>query len=242
MMDFDGVGDCVNIDVAGAVDSFNGVTAGTLMCWAITDTDEDTPPIGFSINNGGTPSNTFRFAIDRNGSFKWVSRSRAGDGDSQQTITDPGAVPTIGTQYHVEASVNIPGDTGKIHVDGALVVTGAPTYAGAAFDATASASAAIAANPNTSAPDDEYNGRLEDCRAYQRQLSDAEVQTIHACRGHDGIWFDIHNRWRLNDNAPTVVAAGAGVVKDIAQFQGHGAAVGAPTWQETRLSFRRRYL
>jgi len=48
----------------------------------------------------------------------------------------------------------------------------------------------------------ELNGALDDVRTYNRVLTDAEVETLFACRGHDGIYTGLINRYKMDYEPP----------------------------------------
>lgn len=248
MIDFNGT-QAIDLANGGTLSCLNGVAAGTICGWFSLDVTDNGNLASWSINNGGTPTNTVRMELDKTGGGLQVTRGRAGDGAGILAVTDPGAPVTLTTLHQMGAVVNVGSDTGQVYRDGALVISGAMAFAPATFDATSSAAAAIMANPNAStnaAVNGASDGRADDVRIYQRALTLAEFETINACRGHDGIWFAIHHRWRLNEQAPGVTATGAFTVKDIANARIDGTPRGAgavfPVYAETQLSHRRRFM
>lgn len=85
-----------------------------------------------------------------------------------------------------------------------------------------------------------WPGLLDDARIYNRALSAAEVKTIHAVRGPDGIVNGMVARYTLNEGAPGVSASGAGVIKDVGPNKFDGNPANSPIWAESQLSFRKR--
>jgi hypothetical protein len=85
-----------------------------------------------------------------------------------------------------------------------------------------------------------YSGILDDIRYYSRLLSADEIGTIHACRGVDGIVSGLQRRIILNEQAPGVVAAGVGTVKDSGQQQQNGTPSFSPVYAAGQLRYRRK--
>jgi hypothetical protein len=85
-----------------------------------------------------------------------------------------------------------------------------------------------------------YNGILDDIRYYSRLISANEIATIHNCRGVDGIVTSLQRRIMLEEQAPGVIAVGAGTVKDAAQQQQNGSPSFSPVYSEGELRYRRK--
>ena len=68
-------------------------------------------------------------------------------------------------------------------------------------------------------------GYFEDCRIYNRQLSDAEIQTIYACKGHDGIAYGLAGRWTMIEGYDNQrVTLDATIIKDVSNNKSDGVA------------------
>jgi len=80
------------------------------------------------------------------------------------------------------------------------------------------------------------DANLEDLRFYNRILSAGEIQTIHNCRGTDGIRYGLTNRWMMNDGSGT--ASGADSVIDSVGGL-HATPTNSPTYSGSELKFRR---
>lgn len=97
----------------------------------------------------------------------------------------------------------------------------------------------IGGNPPT--PDFRiFSGRIADARRYNRELSAAEMQTIYACYGTDGIVDGLASRHLLNEGALGTAAVGAGTSKDVGPAADNGTPVASPFFIDDRLRFRRR--
>lgn len=93
------------------------------------------------------------------------------------------------------------------------------------------------------------DGILDDLRFYSRVLSAAELQTIFAIRGVDGIVHGLLGRWPMDEGAPETTATGAGTIVDISDTDAstgmeggahHGDPIGSPVYKDSELRSRRR--
>lgn len=122
-----------------------------------------------------------------------------------------------------------------IYIDGVLDA-GPTTVAGAA---TAAAIMTLG-NRTGAASTEGLNGFLDDWRLYDRRLSAAEIQTIHASRGHDSILEGMLARVLFEEGDPGSSPAGAGAVKDMSLNVNHYTPTGSPVFRESLLSTRRK--
>jgi hypothetical protein len=117
-----------------------------------------------------------------------------------------GTAFTIGQQYHVACQwLQDSKEYNEAFFDGVSVASGSKnrgvpasnqTYVG--WDVSSSY----------------LNGIIADMRIYNRLLTLKEIQTIHACRGTDGISSGLLHRWMMNEGAENAAVSGSGVVKD----------------------------
>lgn len=84
-----------------------------------------------------------------------------------------------------------------------------------------------------------WDGDIDDGRYYGRALSPAEIATIFASKGHDGIVDDLRARFTFMEKAPGVTASGSDV-KDIGPNSLATTSINTPTYSEGELAFRRR--
>jgi hypothetical protein len=82
--------------------------------------------------------------------------------------------------------------------------------------------------------DRNFDGRIADARIYNRLLTAAEIETINACRGRDGILSGLVLRAQLGDKGEGVVAA-AGDPKDLTGVNA-STQVGAPPYAADTLN------
>ena len=84
------------------------------------------------------------------------------------------------------------------------------------------------------------DGLIDDVRFYPNLVSAAEIKTIHAVQGPDGIVNGLAARYTLNEGAPGASASGAGSVKDVGPNGLNGTPTNTPTYAESQLRFRKR--
>lgn len=82
-----------------------------------------------------------------------------------------------------------------------------------------------------------FNGSLDDLRTYNRLLSSAEIATINAARGVDGIVDGLVARWFPGELAPGATVLS---VKDISGNGNDGTPEGTPVYTDGILRSRRR--
>lgn len=136
----------------------------------------------------------------------------------------------VGRRYHVGAIWDT--SAMRVMVNGAVDGTVATT--GATFSSTQAFKIGIRGDLAKA-----FNGLITDVRIYNRALSPDAVAAVYYGKGHDGIVTGGVGRWRMDDNAPGVIASGA-VVNDEWQNHLNMTAFNSPTWQEDFLAFRRR--
>lgn len=84
-----------------------------------------------------------------------------------------------------------------------------------------------------------FDGLIDDARVYNRALSDAEMETVFATKGLDGIVDGIVSRWTMNEQAPAVAAVAAGSVKDL-RAANDGDPTNSPVYGTGIVGRRRR--
>lgn len=63
------------------------------------------------------------------------------------------------------------------------------------------------------------DAHIDDVRRYNRVLKPAEIQTIFAAKGRDGIVHGLLDRWPIDEGAPGTTVAATGGVKNVARNQ-----------------------
>jgi len=240
MIDFDGVNDWIDLRAGGPVlNVVNSASGGTITGWFEFDDTTTVFMMSYAINNGGTPTDISRIALQLNATSQLEANARAGDADAVENQTDGDAAIALATLIHLAVVVNVGGDTMTFYRNGVQTANLGVSFAGATFTATGCSAAAIAAQ------DDGTSGfsnlRAEDCRVYNRALTANEIATIYACRGHDNIVDGLTARYQLQEGIPTATAAGAGTAKDVSDNQRHGTPTGGPVYLEFRTNRRKRF-
>lgn len=144
---------------------------------------------------------------------------------------------TVGPWYHIVGTgeLNAGNSITDIYIDGVLDA-GPTTVVGS----TPVAAALTIGNRTGGGVGEGLNGVLDDVRVYNRRLSAAEVQTIHAARGQDSILDGLVTRLLFEEGGPGSSPAGVGSVKDLSNNQNHYTPTGSPLFSESVLSKRRR--
>lgn len=187
--------------------------------------------------------------------YEWpgvMGVENAGDGNDMLTGTisnlgkigvnvgDSGRVESTtsvndGIWHHVVITRNVTTGLAEVYFDGVLE--------GSATRDTGTKTIAmtgIGRVGDTGGTPEELAGTLDDVRAYNRVLSAAEVQTIHACRGHDAILEGLQRRYLFDEGAPGVTASGVGTAKDVSPSRSDGEPTGGPVYAEGIVSSRRK--
>jgi hypothetical protein len=75
-----------------------------------------------------------------------------------------------------------------------------------------------------------YDGRIWDCRVYNRELTESEYTTIWESQGYDIIVAGLVGRWLMNEKAPGEIATGEGVILDTSGNNSNGTPYGSPIY------------
>lgn len=171
----------------------------------------------------------------------WRLTARSLDADAARFCVSIVA-PAAGTLYQIVMGSDYAANLMSIYRQGALDATAVP---GTPFASPSSNTAAmesyIGIDLNDPVNTSNFAGVMEDVRYYTRALSLAEVQTINACRGTDGILQSLIARYLMQDG-PAGAVPGAGQVKDRGPSGLHALGVLATWAADSRLKWRRRVL
>jgi hypothetical protein len=86
-----------------------------------------------------------------------------------------------------------------------------------------------------------WDGFITDIRLYNRTLSAAEMATIYACKGHDGINQGLVGRWHCSDREPGFVFA-TNTMRDLSVSAQNGTGTGGIMYAGDLIGKRRRVL
>lgn len=205
-IDFDGVDDVVNMGTD--LPFLNGAAGATMMTWIISDESAANRDIG-GVAIGPPPgtSGTVRFAFAKGtgGIIDLRTTVRQADTDFGETQF-PAEGMTENVWHHGAATWDCVTKEMRLFYDGVFIVSNILSGGGAtgtAFASTNCKNGAIGGSVDAVA---DFNGKLEDWRIYRRRLGDAEIATIFAARGADGIILGLECRYVLNELASALVA------------------------------------
>ncbi len=136
----------------------------------------------------------------------------------------------IGTFHHILGTYD--GSIIRVYLDGVEDDTTAKT--GNIGSTTAPVRIGVGSGATSEGPTD---GAIDDARIYDRVLSAKEVLTVFNSRGSDGITLGLAARYLMNEGAPSVVASGAGIIKDSGPNKLDGTPTNSPEWASGQLRF-----
>lgn len=221
-IDFPGTNDH-EVDV-GNGESLRITGAITVMCWFSLDVGSQNITFVGKYSSG---DNCWALQTDEDGAGKTFGIFVIAPTSSTTKGSGWANFPTgLGTgQLHHLAGVYVPSTAIKIYQDGAFSDENVTDIPATQHDATNSVIVGGRAD-GIQNPD----GKLHDARIYDRALSAAEIATIYASRGRDGIVDGRVGRWPLRERHPGQTAAGAGSVRDVGPFGNHGTPAGSLTY------------
>lgn len=220
--------------------ALNAVNEATLMAWVnpVTLAAGDHSVIGLS---NGLTVGASRAKLGCNGGGNVRGNGRCLDADANQNFLGTAGKVTTGSWQHIAATFDYVNKLIRVYYNGVLDATSAVVTWGAS-PTSATNSLAFNMGSTHGGASEFFDGYVDDARVYSRLLSAGEIATIHAARGGDAILAGLEHRFQLQEGAPGVTVAGAGVVKDVSdrKFNGTPGGTTSPTWQESALISRRR--
>ena len=224
-IDFPGVsGSGINVGNPASLDLTGSCT---IMCWINLNADIQnidiiskykSSPRGFTLQTDDSPpDDTFGIFI-----IAKTSSTLQGSGWTANPLV-------TGTWYHL-AGQFVPNTAVQVWLDGIL-----------SSEKTGSIPATMYNPVNdlhfASRPEggQNLNGILDDIRIYNRNLSAAEMITIHTARGRDNIIEGLVSRWSVNEGASGVTLSGSNSIKDLGANGNHGTPEGSPVYGESIL-------
>lgn len=211
-------------------------TSGATLCawyWPVTLTAGTKSIFGFSNGVSATATRA-KFGSD---GTSIRANGRCKDADGNQAFVGASGRLSTGKWQHLAAVFDYPNKVIRLYVNGSLTDTsGVLAWGASPTSNTASVSMNIGSQHSGGA---EYvDGYIEDARAYDRQLSLAEIQTIYYSVGADQVTYGLKHRYLLRENYPgTTVSDSAGAVKDMGELQKNNASqANNPTYQDGYVS------
>ncbi len=219
-----------------------GFSAGTNL---LTSVSTFTPPASASTVMFWANMNTLVPALQRfwgNAGNYEARVSSAGIVTNDLYNNSSGASSTsalaVGTWAHIACRGRIdgvPNSITDIFFNG--VLDGGPTTVAGAAAVTATMTLGLRTGAGAAQG---LEGILDDWRVYDRELSAAEIQTIHICRGTDNILEGLVARVMFTEGAPGTSPAGAGSVKDLSSAPNNYSPSGSPVFRPSELRARRK--
>ena len=236
-IDFE-VGSSQWIDQGDDLPALNAKTAACIMAWVKLESAAATMGIcSMSIGPPPGSSAASRMTLEVRSTRAIQIVVRALDTDSSLSLLSTGLL-TLGVRHHVAGVVDIANDIFEVYIDGVLDASSSPAFTPTAFDTTNAKNSAIAARPDGSS--EFLDGVLEDTRLYSRRVLAAEIATMHATRGIDGIVHGLEGRFLLNEGHDGKTVTGAGSIKDLSAGQMNGDPNASPVYAAGVLRTRRK--
>ncbi len=163
-----------------------------------------------------------------------------GDGSGGFDIVQTAGAISTGVLHHAAIVRDNTASLYRLYLDGVEVDTTAILNASGSLNNSNDFLIGAVEEP-AGTPTRFMDGLIDDLRFYPNLVGAAEIQTIYSAgqtAGHDGIVAP--TRYLLNEGAPGVAAAGAGVIKDVGANKINGTPVNSPVWATSQLSFRKR--
>lgn len=224
-IDFDGVNDRINMPQNASLKP----TSVTVSMWAESRSAFDTATAlvwesgsrsRYHIIIDGAGTNTVRFRI----------RLSAPD----ETIFK--VIDISNTWTHIAGTYNETSGDQKLYINGVEEVSATPGPGAITDNGFGEQRLIIGDDPDQSP----WAGIADDIRVYDRELSAAEIATIFATRGTDGIVKGLVGRWIMNEGAPGTTASGANTVKDLSSSDNDSEPLNGTIYRAGELRFRRK--
>jgi hypothetical protein len=156
---------------------FDSKATATVSLWFNTSTTATTSVL-FSDYASSTARN-FLVSINSTGNIVWNTRYGSGTGrDSNITTT---STYNDGNWHHIVLSIDQTANAKSMYVDGLQIGSSIalPTATGASFDSTQRVTIGSSYNTGTSAYQDYYNGKIDQVRIFDREITPEEVSTLY---------------------------------------------------------------
>jgi hypothetical protein len=228
-MDFESTSGQVVIRVGD--DAVADVALGTFMAWVRLETLPSVlaaTEIFLAKGDAGASTKNYYMGVQQTGDLGFCLLSNNGTGSITTTTT---AAIAVSTWTHLACSYD--GTDGRMYING--VQDGTPVaLAGTLFGTTVALNLA-----RRSGGGGAYDGMLDDVRIYDRAMSAAEIATVYASRGNDGILHGLVARYLMREASVGTAATVAGSVKDLTKNSLHLNPSASPVYAESRLMTRR---
>lgn len=217
----------------GSIDVPSNTLQMSLFCWAFINTIGDTRMAAKADGAASVQDAWWLTGIDSGG-----HKSRLRTNNNTDTLSLGSVYPT-GEWLHTGFTYHSAGDSGAGwigYLNGSALGSSSGKSGSVNIDNTVDFW--IGGNPPITEPR-QFDGHLADVRVYTRALTAAEMQTIYASRGTDGIVDGLLHRWPLDELELGAAATGTGTIKDVGPGKIDGDPVGSPTYVDSPLRTRR---
>ena len=213
---FNGTND--GLGVTAPPNVLNNVTRATIMAWCRPNGPVTGSPTVFAASIGPPPglSGSSRLSIDRQNPSGPINITvRAADGAGGFGLSGGSGNDYFASEWqHVAAVIWYDNNVGSVYRN-AVLLNGYTLMSLSALVTSATNPKALAAGANEDFLAGFWNGDIEDCRIYNRALSQEELETIVAAKGADGIVNGLQVRYPMTDGPPgSTVVTCANVIRD----------------------------
>jgi len=219
--------------IVGTTGALRNVPGGTLMAW-INPTSLAAARHTIFGCSVGTSGSTSRAKLSHDGTGL-EGFGRALDANSAGVFL-AGTLST-GTWQHIAAKFDYVARTIELFINGVSVGVSAVITGWTSGNSSDTDSVSCNLASQHGGTSELFDGRIDDARMYGRLLSVAEIETIYATRGVDGITNGLQHRFLLNEAAPGVVVT---TLVNIGPLRNNGTPGGSPTYAESVLRKRRK--
>jgi hypothetical protein len=233
-------GNTQRIQLSDSISPVRNVAGATVCAWVyLTNkgaTNATVVSLTASPSRAANPRIDF-FAGEDGGDIHVWAVGRALDGDANQQFISTLSVP-INTWSFVSGVWSFSSRYIRLGLNGVYEQSGVL----AGWTAGNCSNTATLANTlgNKDSNGNQLNGRMDDTRIYNRVLSDAELQTIFACHGTDGINLGLQARYLFNAKQAGFVALGGETAIDI-KGNYNGVISAGCTYAASELKYRSLY-
>jgi len=238
-INFDGTNDYADLTSAASLDNLD---PWTMSLWLYNDVIPTAGNYEAVLLKNSTGFEVYNCYIDTDAGGNtaiWTTVGHATSSSFAGSVFAPFAVDTW--NHIVTIFDSTLANDQQIFINGVETVYNAGGGPAAGIGARNSdAAASYNAARDVSAAGKELDGFLDDVRIYNRRLSAAEIQTIYASRGTDGIISSLVSRWQFDELEAGATATGASTLKDIGPNGNHGTPNNSPTYTTGVIRSRRK--
>lgn len=214
------------------------IGAWTIMAWVKIESLVAAPIVSVAIGPPPGTSQTSRGGLEITAAGAITVLSRRLDADASIALTS-GNVLAVATRYHLAGTCVYGANRDlKIFQNASQIASSSTASTASNTSDTNSKCAAIAAQDD--GVSSFFDGIIEDVRIYTRALSAAEIETIYASEGVDGIVDGLQARWYMREGGAGATATGASTVRDLSNNGLHATPTASPLYADSLIRGPRR--